>query len=137
MDSHLHEVQHEWVSGNPTCFTYYSFPVWLCLDSVLLFQAVVQTIDNLLRPDALQSWQDMNTTEQSHTATMLLDVMEEGAFLLADNLREPKFVANGINIGKRADLVLVQSREFKSVKVDTIQLMELVSETCFQVHLML
>ncbi|MGH0149903.1 UNVERIFIED_CONTAM: hypothetical protein FKN15_015811 [Acipenser sinensis] len=41
----------------------------------------------------------MNTTEQSHTATMLLDVMEEGAFLLADNLREPKFVANGINIG--------------------------------------
>ncbi|RXM96971.1 Adhesion G protein-coupled receptor L1 [Acipenser ruthenus] len=61
-------------------------------------QAVVQTIDNLLRPDALQSWQDMNTTEQSHTATMLLDVMEEGAFLLADNLREPKFVANGINI---------------------------------------
>ncbi|KAG2471166.1 AGRL1 protein, partial [Polypterus senegalus] len=61
-------------------------------------KAVVQTVDNLLRPDALESWEDMNATEQAHTATMLLDVMEEGAFLLADNLREPKFVANGTNI---------------------------------------
>uniref|UniRef100_A0A8C4TIH1 Adhesion G protein-coupled receptor L1 n=1 Tax=Erpetoichthys calabaricus TaxID=27687 RepID=A0A8C4TIH1_ERPCA len=64
----------------------------------LYIQAVVQTVDNLLRPDALESWEDMNATEQAHTATMLLDVMEEGAFLLADNLREPKFVANGTNI---------------------------------------
>ncbi|MBN3323466.1 AGRL1 protein, partial [Atractosteus spatula] len=37
------------------------------------FLAVVQTVDNLLRPDALDSWQDMNSTEQAHTATMLLD----------------------------------------------------------------
>uniref|UniRef100_A0A8C5H1Q7 Adhesion G protein-coupled receptor L1-like n=2 Tax=Gouania willdenowi TaxID=441366 RepID=A0A8C5H1Q7_GOUWI len=49
-------------------------------------QAVVQTVDNLLRPEALESWQDMNSTEQAHTATMLLDVLEKGAFLLANNI---------------------------------------------------
>uniref|UniRef100_A0A3B5AQ42 Adhesion G protein-coupled receptor L1 n=1 Tax=Stegastes partitus TaxID=144197 RepID=A0A3B5AQ42_9TELE len=50
-------------------------------------QAVVQTVDNLLRPEALESWQDMNSTEQAHTATMLLDVLEKGAFLLANNIK--------------------------------------------------
>uniref|UniRef100_A0A4W6FT86 Adhesion G protein-coupled receptor L1 n=1 Tax=Lates calcarifer TaxID=8187 RepID=A0A4W6FT86_LATCA len=54
-------------------------------------QAVVQTIDNLLRPEALESWQDMNSTEQAHTATMLLDVLEKGAFLLANNMYGNRF----------------------------------------------
>uniref|UniRef100_A0A3P8QS46 Adhesion G protein-coupled receptor L1a n=1 Tax=Astatotilapia calliptera TaxID=8154 RepID=A0A3P8QS46_ASTCA len=54
-------------------------------------QAVVQTVDNLLRPEALESWQDMNSTEQSHTATMLLDVLEKGAFLLANNMYGKNF----------------------------------------------
>uniref|UniRef100_A0A8C6TRC1 Adhesion G protein-coupled receptor L1a n=1 Tax=Neogobius melanostomus TaxID=47308 RepID=A0A8C6TRC1_9GOBI len=49
-------------------------------------QAVVQIVDNLLRDEALESWQDMNNTEQAHTATMLLDVLEKGAFLLANNI---------------------------------------------------
>lgn len=63
-------------------------------------QAVVETVDNLLRPEALESWKDMNTTEQVHTATMLLDVLEEGAFLLADNVREPaRFLAAKQNVG--------------------------------------
>ncbi|XP_043940453.1 adhesion G protein-coupled receptor L1-like isoform X3 [Protopterus annectens] len=55
-------------------------------------KAVVETVDNLLRAEALESWKDMNTTEQAHTATMLLDILEEGAFLLADNLKEPASV---------------------------------------------
>jgi hypothetical protein len=64
-------------------------------------QAVVETVDNLLRPEALESWKDMNATEQVHTATMLLDVLEEGAFLLADNVREPaRFLAAKQNVGK-------------------------------------
>lgn len=63
-------------------------------------QAVVETVDNLLRPEALESWKDMNATEQVHTATMLLDVLEEGAFLLADNVREPaRFLAAKQNVG--------------------------------------
>ncbi|KAG7460259.1 hypothetical protein MATL_G00219500 [Megalops atlanticus] len=61
-------------------------------------QAVVQTVDNLLRPEALESWQDMNSTEQAHTATMLLDVMEKGAFLLANNLYDNRFTDRATNI---------------------------------------
>lgn len=34
----------------------------------------------------------MNSTEQTHAATMLLDTLEEGAFVLADNLIEPAVV---------------------------------------------
>ncbi|XP_028855531.1 adhesion G protein-coupled receptor L2 isoform X5 [Denticeps clupeoides] len=55
-------------------------------------KAIVDTVDNLLRPEALKSWQDMNATEQTHAATMLLDTLEEGAFVLADNLMEPAIV---------------------------------------------
>lgn len=55
-------------------------------------QAIVDTVDNLLRPEALKSWEDMNSTEQTHAATMLLDTLEEGAFVLADNLIEPAVV---------------------------------------------
>uniref|UniRef100_A0A669CB56 Adhesion G protein-coupled receptor L1 n=1 Tax=Oreochromis niloticus TaxID=8128 RepID=A0A669CB56_ORENI len=60
-------------------------------------QAVVQTVDNLLRPEALESWQDMNSTEQSHTATMLLDVLEKGAFLLANNMYGKNFTDRETN----------------------------------------
>ncbi|XP_015245647.1 adhesion G protein-coupled receptor L2 isoform X17 [Cyprinodon tularosa] len=55
-------------------------------------KAMVDTVDNLLRPEALKSWHDMNSTEQTHAATMLLDTLEEGAFVLADNLMEPAIV---------------------------------------------
>uniref|UniRef100_A0A3B3YEM4 Adhesion G protein-coupled receptor L2a n=1 Tax=Poecilia mexicana TaxID=48701 RepID=A0A3B3YEM4_9TELE len=55
-------------------------------------KAMVDTVDNLLRPEALKSWRDMNSTEQTHAATMLLDTLEEGAFVLADNLMEPAIV---------------------------------------------
>lgn len=55
-------------------------------------QAIVDTVDNLLRPEALKSWRGMNITEQTHAATMLLDTLEEGAFVLADNLMEPAIV---------------------------------------------
>uniref|UniRef100_A0A8C4F7R8 Adhesion G protein-coupled receptor L1a n=1 Tax=Dicentrarchus labrax TaxID=13489 RepID=A0A8C4F7R8_DICLA len=61
-------------------------------------QAVVQTVDNLLRPEALESWQDMNSTEQAHTATMLLDVLEKGAFLLANNMYGNRFSDRALSI---------------------------------------
>lgn len=77
-------------------FVFQSYPsvhllcVFLCLCDMT--QAIVDTVDNLLRPEALKSWQDMNSTEQTHAATMLLDTLEEGAFVLADNLMEPAIV---------------------------------------------
>ncbi|XP_061838061.1 adhesion G protein-coupled receptor L1 isoform X3 [Nerophis lumbriciformis] len=61
-------------------------------------QAVVQTVDNLLRPEALDSWQDMNSTEQAHTATMLVDILEKGAFLLANNMYGSRFSDRAPNI---------------------------------------
>ena len=61
----------------------------------------MEAVDNLLRPEALESWRDMNGSEQAHTATMLLDVLEEGAFLLADNVKEPaRFLAARQNLGE-------------------------------------
>lgn len=62
----------------------------------------MQTVNNLLRPDALESWKDMNSTEQAHTATMLLDVLEEGAFLLANNMYGTRFSDSAANIGKNS-----------------------------------
>uniref|UniRef100_H3CEQ7 Uncharacterized protein n=2 Tax=Tetraodon nigroviridis TaxID=99883 RepID=H3CEQ7_TETNG len=40
----------------------------------------------------------MNNTEQAHTATMLLDVLEEGAFLLANNMYGNRFSDGAANI---------------------------------------
>ncbi|XP_029473870.1 adhesion G protein-coupled receptor L2 isoform X9 [Rhinatrema bivittatum] len=56
-------------------------------------KAIVDTVDNLLRPEALGSWKDMNSSEQAHAATMLLDTLEEGAFVLADNFADPTRVS--------------------------------------------
>ncbi|XP_019344618.1 adhesion G protein-coupled receptor L2 isoform X5 [Alligator mississippiensis] len=56
-------------------------------------KAIVDTVDNLLRPEALESWKDMNSSEQAHAATMLLDTLEEGAFVLADNFVDPTRVS--------------------------------------------
>ncbi|CAJ1053194.1 adhesion G protein-coupled receptor L1-like [Xyrichtys novacula] len=54
-------------------------------------QAVVQTVDNLLGPEALVSWADMSGIDQSRSASLLLDAVEKGAFLLANNLYEGRF----------------------------------------------
>ncbi|KAM6972556.1 adhesion G protein-coupled receptor L1-like [Aplochiton taeniatus] len=61
-------------------------------------QAVVQTVDNLLGPEALVSWADMSSTDQSRSASLLLDAMEKGAFLLANNLYEGRFSDRAPNV---------------------------------------
>lgn len=63
-------------------------------------QAVVQTVDNLLGPEALVSWADMNGVDQSRSASLLLDAVEKGAFLLANNLYEGRFSDRAPNVGK-------------------------------------
>lgn len=62
-------------------------------------QAVVQTVDNLLGPEALVSWADMSNVDQSRSASLLLDAVEKGAFLLANNLYEGRFSDRAPNIG--------------------------------------
>lgn len=49
-------------------------------------QAMVETVNNLLQPRAQVAWRELPTSEQKHAATLLLDTVETGAFMLADNL---------------------------------------------------
>ncbi|KAM4051283.1 adhesion G protein-coupled receptor L3 isoform 16-T17 [Anomaloglossus baeobatrachus] len=55
-------------------------------------QAMVETVNNLLQPQAKEAWQDLTEKEQLRAATMLLDTVEEGAFVLADNLLKTDIV---------------------------------------------
>ncbi|XP_069482204.1 adhesion G protein-coupled receptor L3 isoform X4 [Ambystoma mexicanum] len=57
-----------------------------------LNKAMVETVNNLLQPQALSAWRDLTTSEQLRAATMLLDTVEEGAFVLADNLLKTDIV---------------------------------------------
>uniref|UniRef100_A0A674P809 Adhesion G protein-coupled receptor L3.1 n=1 Tax=Takifugu rubripes TaxID=31033 RepID=A0A674P809_TAKRU len=51
-----------------------------------LTKAMVETVNNLLQPRAQAAWRELPTSEQQHSATLLLDTVETGAFMLADNL---------------------------------------------------
>ncbi|GCB79883.1 hypothetical protein scyTo_0016057, partial [Scyliorhinus torazame] len=55
-------------------------------------QAMVETVNNLLQPQALEAWKDLMTSDQLRAATMLLDTVEQGAFVLADNLLKTDIV---------------------------------------------
>lgn len=73
----------------------------LTANIVLLLQAMVETVNNLLQPQAQTAWMDLSTAEQLRAATMLLDTVEQGAFVLADNLLKTDVVQeNTENIRK-------------------------------------
>ncbi|KAM9717255.1 adhesion G protein-coupled receptor L3 isoform 12-T13 [Menidia menidia] len=55
-------------------------------------QAMVETVNNLLQPQARAAWRELSTGEQLRAATMLLDTVEQGAFVLADNLLKTDIV---------------------------------------------
>uniref|UniRef100_A0A803J2Q2 Adhesion G protein-coupled receptor L3 n=1 Tax=Xenopus tropicalis TaxID=8364 RepID=A0A803J2Q2_XENTR len=55
-------------------------------------QAMVETVNNLLQPQAHNAWQDLTINDQIRAATLLLDTVEEGAFVLADNLLKTDIV---------------------------------------------
>ncbi|NXY42654.1 AGRL3 protein, partial [Ceuthmochares aereus] len=55
-------------------------------------QAMVETVNNLLQPQALNAWRDLNANEQQRAATKLLDTVEDSAFVLADNLLKTDIV---------------------------------------------
>ncbi|XP_017281122.1 adhesion G protein-coupled receptor L1 isoform X1 [Kryptolebias marmoratus] len=61
-------------------------------------QSVVQTVDNLLGPEALVAWADLSGIDQSRSASLLLDAVEKGAFLLANNLYESRFSYRAPNV---------------------------------------
>nr|BAA91375.1 unnamed protein product [Homo sapiens] len=47
-----------------------------------LNKAMVETVNNLLQPQALNAWRDLTTSDQLRAATMLLHTVEESAFVL-------------------------------------------------------
>ncbi|XP_050970202.1 adhesion G protein-coupled receptor L3 isoform X11 [Labeo rohita] len=51
-----------------------------------LNKAMVETVNNLLQPQAQTVWMKLSSADQLRAATMLLDTVEQGAFVLADNL---------------------------------------------------
>ncbi|XP_059374462.1 adhesion G protein-coupled receptor L3-like isoform X24 [Carassius carassius] len=51
-----------------------------------LNKAMVETVNNLLQPQARTAWMELSSADQLHAATTLLDTVEQGAFVLADNL---------------------------------------------------
>uniref|UniRef100_A0A671MQT7 Adhesion G protein-coupled receptor L3-like n=1 Tax=Sinocyclocheilus anshuiensis TaxID=1608454 RepID=A0A671MQT7_9TELE len=51
-----------------------------------LNKAMVETVNNLLQPQARTAWMELSSGDQLRAATMLLDTVEQGAFVLADNL---------------------------------------------------
>lgn len=53
---------------------------------------MVATVNNLLQPQAQAAWRELSTSEQLRAATMLLDTVEQGAFVLADNLLKTDIV---------------------------------------------
>uniref|UniRef100_A0A803TI58 Adhesion G protein-coupled receptor L3 n=1 Tax=Anolis carolinensis TaxID=28377 RepID=A0A803TI58_ANOCA len=53
---------------------------------------MVETVNNLLQPQALNAWRDLPASDQLRAATMLLDTVEESAFVLADNLLKTDIV---------------------------------------------
>ncbi|KAM3590471.1 uncharacterized protein V6R79_010430 [Siganus canaliculatus] len=55
-------------------------------------QAMVETVNNLLQPQAQGAWRELSTGEQLRAATTLLDTVEQGAFVLADNLLKTDIV---------------------------------------------
>ena len=63
-----------------------SLSLSLSLSVCVSLKAMVNTVNNLLTPRAQPAWRELATGEQLRSATLLLDTMEAGAFMLADNL---------------------------------------------------
>ncbi|XP_023804714.1 adhesion G protein-coupled receptor L3 isoform X8 [Oryzias latipes] len=57
-----------------------------------LNKAMVETVNNLLQPQAQAAWRELSTSDQLRAATTLLDTVEQGAFVLADNLLKTDIV---------------------------------------------
>lgn len=69
---------------------------------------MVETVNNLLQPQARTAWMELSSGDQLRAATMLLDTVEQGAFVLADNLLKTDVVQeNTENI--RESCILHQS----------------------------
>lgn len=73
-------------------------------------QAMVETVNNLLQVRSQAAWRELSVTEQLRCATMLLDTVETGAFMLADNLLKTDTIQESTdNIREFTKWVLVRA----------------------------
>lgn len=72
---------------------------------------MVETVNNLLQPQALNAWRDLTTSDQLRAATMLLDTVEESAFVLADNLLKTDIVRENTDNIRKWPLFYRRARE--------------------------
>lgn len=89
-------------------------PVGSLETSVILFvlsQAMVETVNNLLQPQASNAWRDLTTSDQLRAATMLLDTVEQSAFVLADNLLKTDIVRENTDNIRKWPLLYRRARE--------------------------
>ncbi|KAK5598382.1 Adhesion G protein-coupled receptor L3 [Crenichthys baileyi] len=73
--------------------------------------AMVETVNNLLHPRAQSAWKELPTSEQLHSATLLLDTVETGAFMLADNLLKTDTVQETTDYIRFLSLQMVSQSE--------------------------
>lgn len=72
---------------------------------------MVETVNNLLQPQALNAWRDLTTSDQLRAATMLLDTVEESAFVLADNLLKTDIVRENTDNIRKWPLLYRRARD--------------------------
>lgn len=82
-----------------------------CVILFILSQAMVETVNNLLQPQALNAWRDLTTSDQLRAATMLLDTVEESAFVLADNLLKTDIVRENTDNIRKWPLLIQEARD--------------------------
>lgn len=72
---------------------------------------MVETVNNLLQPQASNAWRDLTTSDQLRAATMLLDTVEESAFVLADNLLKTDIVRENTDNIRKWPLLYRRARD--------------------------
>lgn len=96
---------YAWISDSPAGSLETSVIVFI------LLQAMVETVNNLLQPQALNAWRDLTTSDQLRAATMLLDTVEESAFVLADNLLKTDIVRENTDNIRKWPLLYRRARD--------------------------
>ncbi|MED6280651.1 Adhesion G protein-coupled receptor L3 [Characodon lateralis] len=98
-------------SNSPRPSQFFLFPTKLIICNP---QAMVETVNNLLQPQAQAAWRALSTGEQLRAATMLLDTVEQGAFVLADNLLKTDIVQENTDNIRKYILTLLCTWAYKS-----------------------
>lgn len=92
-----------------------------------VLQAMVETVNNLLQVRSQAAWRELSVAEQLRCATMLLDTVETGAFMLADNLLKTDTIQESTdNIREFTKQVLAHAKRMFTCKSQCTYFIELI-----------